>query len=316
LLYLDIRAIGFVPMVSFPFPYKYLIGVGFYFYLKRLVPQVKTNSSKLEYLLFLPALGYGAIRTYWYITLHTGKDPGIFRRVYDTGFFVYNEFIYLTFNLVLLFFGIRFLKKYRPMLKGFRTTLRNWDWIIRFTYILMVLTMLNLVHQFFSVPANLQYSGNYYLIILILNSVYIYWVGFETFRNSKFLFTAFALKEPEVDATDTDLNWHQKLEHHMTHEEVFTNIGLKVSDLAILVGTTEKALSSHIHERFNSSFPDYVNQKRVEKVKMLLMDSEKEKYTLQAIAEKAGFASKSSFNDVFKKFTRLTPTQYIKTQKK
>jgi AraC-like DNA-binding protein len=58
------------------------------------------------------------------------------------------------------------------------------------------------------------------------------------------------------------------------------------------------------------SFSDYINQQRIEKVKKLLKSEDQKKYTLLAIAENAGFSSKSSFNAVFKKMTGLTPTQY------
>ena len=93
-------------------------------------------------------------------------------------------------------------------------------------------------------------------------------------------------------------------------KSMLANKNLKISDLASLLNTTDKALSHHIHENFGMSFTNYINQLRVEKVKTLLYSREQDKYTLLAIAEKAGFSSKSSFNAVFKKITGLTPTQY------
>ncbi|MEL6700021.1 MAG: AraC family transcriptional regulator [Bacteroidota bacterium] len=38
-------------------------------------------------------------------------------------------------------------------------------------------------------------------------------------------------------------------------------------------------------------------------------------YTLEAIAQEAGFKSKSSFHATFKQYTSLTPAQYRKRDK-
>lgn len=74
-------------------------------------------------------------------------------------------------------------------------------------------------------------------------------------------------------------------------------------------------MSLYIRESLEISFKEYINQLRVEKVKRLINEGEQEKYTLLSIAEKAGFSSKSSFNEVFKKVTGLTPTQYKASHK-
>ena len=71
---LKISNIAFIPLDSFPFPYKYLIGVGFYFYIKTQFTREEKIVSKMDSLLFLPAIIYGLIRTYWYVMLHSGID--------------------------------------------------------------------------------------------------------------------------------------------------------------------------------------------------------------------------------------------------
>jgi len=62
---LDIYEIGFVPLGAFPFPYKYLIGVGFYGYIKNQVAQERSSKFNFDCLLFIPAVFYGVLRTYW-----------------------------------------------------------------------------------------------------------------------------------------------------------------------------------------------------------------------------------------------------------
>ena len=60
---------------------------------------------------------------------------------------------------------------------------------------------------------------------------------------------------------------------------------------------------------------DYVNQFRVEEVKKRMSDINYKHLTLLGIALDCGFNSKSSFNNIFKKITNYTPTEYKNLQK-
>jgi AraC-like DNA-binding protein len=52
----------------------------------------------------------------------------------------------------------------------------------------------------------------------------------------------------------------------------------------------------------------------VEEAKELLQDPDKSAYTVLALAEEAGFNSKTAFNTAFKRFTGETPTEYRKSR--
>jgi len=309
-MYMEIYEIGFIPLTSFPFPYKYLIGVGFYFYIKNQISKEEDVIAKYEYLLFLPAVFYGLLRAYWYILLHQEIDKDIFWNVYKSGFFTYNEYVYLAFNLLLLSCSVRFLKRKKTQIRGSHAIRKNWEWLLKFSYVFIAIIVLNMVLAVIVHVVGDLYNGIVYSIILILNSIYIYWVGFESLTKVKFLFNTFTLKNHRSIEDQTTNSLGQKLDYYLNTKEVFTNKNLKVSDLATLVNTTEKELSLYLYESFEMSFSDYINQFRIEKVKTLLKAGEQKKYTLLAIAENAGFNSKSSFNAVFKKVTGLTPSQY------
>ena len=310
LKFLNISKIGFIPSSAFPFPYKYLIGVGFYLYIKNQIPKEMESNLKKAHLLFLPALFYGLLRTYWYVMLHSGMDKDIYLKVYQSGFFVYNEYVYLLFNLVLTVVAIKFLKENKTKISGINAMRKNWEWLLKFSYAYAIYTIINMILAILVHILGDPNSGIVYGIILMLNSIYIYWVGIESLTRSKFLFNTFAFKEHTSIEGTSQHALSQSLEHFMNEKEVFTNKDLKISHLASLLNTTDRELSLYIYESLGVSFTAYINQLRVEKVKRLINEGAQEKYTLMGIAEKAGFSSKSSFNEVFKKVTGLTPTQY------
>ncbi|MDP3682733.1 MAG: helix-turn-helix domain-containing protein, partial [Ignavibacteria bacterium] len=58
------------------------------------------------------------------------------------------------------------------------------------------------------------------------------------------------------------------------------------------------------------NFYKFINKYRIEEVKKLFSDPSRKDYTILAMAYEAGFPSKSSFHNIFKNFTGLTPTEY------
>ncbi len=89
------------------------------------------------------------------------------------------------------------------------------------------------------------------------------------------------------------------------------------SDLNLVKLAEELKVSSHqlsyvINTGFAENFFQFINKYRVEKAKELLLNSEKNNYTILGIAFESGFNSKTSFNTTFKKFTNQTPSEFKK----
>jgi ligand-binding sensor domain-containing protein/AraC-like DNA-binding protein len=89
---------------------------------------------------------------------------------------------------------------------------------------------------------------------------------------------------------------------------------LTKSQLALHLDVSVSHLSTILRDGLQISFNDFINQYRVEAVKKKFEDPRSRDYTLLAIAEECGFNSKTSFYRTFKKFTGLTPTEYLEQQ--
>ncbi len=85
---------------------------------------------------------------------------------------------------------------------------------------------------------------------------------------------------------------------------------LTLADLAQQLSTTPHKLSEVLNAQLQQTFYDFVNGYRVRDVQRRIGSDEAKNLTILSLALDAGFASKSTFNDVFKKQTGKTPSEY------
>ncbi len=103
----------------------------------------------------------------------------------------------------------------------------------------------------------------------------------------------------------------KKVEQFMIDQKPFINPKLKLDDLALQVGMSRHLLSRVLNEEYKHGFSHYVKAHRVNEAKQLI--EVRHELSLEGIGFEAGFNSKSSFFDAFKKITSLTPSAYKKT---
>ena len=102
----------------------------------------------------------------------------------------------------------------------------------------------------------------------------------------------------------------EKLKLYLEKEKPYLNCELTLSMLAQGLQMSRNNLSEVINSGMNENFYNLINRYRVEEVKELMNNLKLKNYTILAIAYEAGFASKATFNTIFKKFTGLTPSEY------
>lgn len=102
------------------------------------------------------------------------------------------------------------------------------------------------------------------------------------------------------------------LKDSMSKDKSYQSPELTLAQFAEKVNIPSYYVSQVINEKLNCNFFDFVNGYRVEAAKAMLIDPKLNHYTIVSISYEAGFNSKSTFYNAFKKVTGLTPSQYRK----
>lgn len=115
---------------------------------------------------------------------------------------------------------------------------------------------------------------------------------------------------------DKALEVQAQLLQLMETEKRYLDENLSLPQLADLLQIHPNYLSQIINERFQKNFYDFVNAYRIEEFQRLVLLEASKKLTFFALACDCGFNSKASFNNAFKKFTGMTPSEYVKSSEK
>ena len=100
-----------------------------------------------------------------------------------------------------------------------------------------------------------------------------------------------------------------KIENTMQTENLYLNPELNLSMLASRAGTNKTYVYQYLKYCKKVSFLDYVNNMRIEKKAIPMLEEEKA-YTINEIAYASGFQSPATFRRVFAKKCGCAPSQY------
>ena len=89
--------------------------------------------------------------------------------------------------------------------------------------------------------------------------------------------------------------------------------GISLSSLAEMIEVHPHYLSQVINELTGDNFSALINQYRIEHVLTQLIPEKLQLLTIAGIGREAGFHSRSAFYKAFKRFTGMTPGQYLST---
>ncbi len=101
-----------------------------------------------------------------------------------------------------------------------------------------------------------------------------------------------------------------RLERTMEKDKPYLDPDLTLAKLAEAAAIPAKHLSQVINEHYRLNFNDFVNRRRVEEAKHLLLDPAAREFKLLRIAFASGFNSKSVFNAAFRKHAGASPSEF------
>jgi AraC-like DNA-binding protein len=105
----------------------------------------------------------------------------------------------------------------------------------------------------------------------------------------------------------------QKIRMEMEKNSYFTNNLASLTGLSKQINESSHHVSQVINEKMNKNFFELLAYYRVEYAKKLIREDKEIKLTIEELAERVGYNSKSSFNIAFKKYTSKTPSEYRKS---
>ncbi|HEX7871154.1 MAG TPA: helix-turn-helix domain-containing protein [Chryseobacterium sp.] len=117
------------------------------------------------------------------------------------------------------------------------------------------------------------------------------------------------------ESITADNSYFQKLEFLCKENHIYTDSTLNREKVAEKLGISAGYLSQIVNTITEDNFANYINQYRVEAVKEMISDPEFENYTLLTMGLEAGFTSKTTFYNSFKKVTGQTPNEYKNSSK-
>lgn len=158
-------------------------------------------------------------------------------------------------------------------------------------------------------------SSAFYLLWIGI-SIMIYWLGHIGIYKFGIQQERKKIRNYSIERKVSYMPEKQKSDYILTFEKMF--IGEKrfldptvtLDKIAEELDLSKSYLSRIINGELGSSFPDYLNSLRVEEAKSYLSNPDFSNYTLVAIGLEAGFNSKTTFNNTFKKVTGITPSDY------
>ena len=103
----------------------------------------------------------------------------------------------------------------------------------------------------------------------------------------------------------------ENLEKLFDDEKIYIKTDLTLNSLAKKLSTNRYYLSQVINDEFGKNYTDFINEYRIKEAMFLFSDPQKTyNLSIDGIAKEAGFWSTPRFNNAFKKFTGITPSNF------
>ena len=183
----------------------------------------------------------------------------------------------------------------------------------------LILTLI-IVNLFLLICVFLELTGVFtegqdVIIRTLLGIALVYLAGTSLFRiypQALVLVDRAASKVPS-SLSKAELEIAKKIEDLIDLDKVYHDPRYSRAQLSQELDMSEAVVSKIVNHYFIKSFPQLLNERRVEDAKRLLTDTDA---SVRVVSSEVGFNSVSSFNRVFRDITGVTPSGYRQTTQK
>ncbi len=98
----------------------------------------------------------------------------------------------------------------------------------------------------------------------------------------------------------------------LINEKIYLDKDISLDKMSKILSTNKLYLSKFINNEYHKNFNTFINTYRIKEAQKFIISPAYENYTLDAIADLAGFKSRSSFYSIFKSVTGVTPSFFKK----
>mgnify|MGYP003590588473 CR=1 FL=1 len=155
-----------------------------------------------------------------------------------------------------------------------------------------------------------------WLILILLITVFAGHIAYCKYYKKPYFWERF-MPKPEkyqnsrMDKEESELML-QKLHDYMEQRKPYLKSDLQMSDLAKAMDCSTHTMSQLFSLYMERSYYDYISEWRVNEFKKRAKDTEYAHFTITALSEMCGFRSRNTFSQAFRKFTGMTPKEYLR----
>ena len=168
---------------------------------------------------------------------------------------------------------------------------------------------------YYVLVATVNFKVEYDYMISMTMATAIYTIGFIGYRQPQIIhgFEEIKSKYENLSLRKEEAPFLiERITRLLEEDKIYLENDLKLPEVAGKLNVSPHHLSQVVNEHLQLSFPDLINSYRVDEVKRKLINPEHSEDKIIGIAFDCGFNNKANFNNAFKKFTGMSPSDYRK----
>lgn len=236
-------------------------------------------------------------------------------------FYNFEEYFSILFTIYLIYRVFVLIKSYEnEYFSSSKVTIQT-KWLKHLLYYGLLICLFWFVIisiNHFTVVGVFKNNGKYFLWISM--SILIYWLGYlgvyhsNVFSQRQQIRTDNARNFNPTSKIKPNLNTNrfEEIDNFIKKNKMYLNPTISLDVMADHFNLSKGYISQLVNEFANTNFSNYINHLRIKESKKMLLNEEYNNYTIVAIALEAGFNSKSTFYNAFKKDVGISPSEYKK----